>query len=130
MPDLSQGSDKLRAAEGFPGAALWPNPLTAWSEAGGACLKACAAWQQELQRFFGARVEADLAVQKSLAECRSLGDAAKLQQEWAATAVNDYVNETGRLMEIVSRYAQPALNPAEPASRMAKDEPFRPRAAS
>jgi hypothetical protein len=126
MPEFSQAPDKSRGPELFPGAALWANPLGAWGEAGSTYLKACAAWQQELSRFFGARIEADIAAQRSLAECRNLADAAKLQQEWAATAVNDYVNEAGRMIEILSRCAQPAAATAEPTAR----DSFRARAAS
>jgi hypothetical protein len=128
MPEFTQATDKPRAVEFFPGAAAWTNPMMgAWGDAGGTCLRACVAWQQEVSRFFGARIEADIAAQKSLVECRNLADAAKLQQDWLATAVNDYVNEAGRLVEIMSSCvpaAQAAPEPSRP-----RDEPFRARAA-
>jgi hypothetical protein len=130
MPNISQGTENLRAAEQFAGLAAWANPMLAWGEASEAYLKAYAAWQKEMSRFIGARVDADVAARKSLAECNTLADAAKLQQDWAAATVNDYMNESGRLMEIAARCIPPAPAVSGPGPRAGKDESLRSRAAS
>jgi hypothetical protein len=125
MPEFAQGSEAPRLSELWQG--VPSNPMfAAWNEAGSAYLKACAAWQQEMSRFIGARVEADVTAQKSLAGCRNLADAAKLQQEWAASTVNDYFNEMGRLAEIASR----CMPGCQAASGVTKEAPPRARVAS
>ncbi len=125
MPEFAQGNDMSRTLDPFQGLVLSNPLLAAWGEAGTSCLKACAAWQQEMSRFVSARVEADVTAQKSLASCHSLADAAKLQQEWAAATVNDYFNEIGRLVEITSSYA-----PSGQAAAPVKEGPVRTRVAS
>ncbi len=130
MPEFAQGNDLSRTSDPFQGMSILSNPvLAAWGEAGNSYLKACAAWQQEMSRFIGARVEADVSAQKSLAACRNLADAAKLQQEWAAATVNDYFNEVGRLVEIASRCA-PGAQAVASAAAAIKDAPPRARVAS
>lgn len=130
MPELTQGNDLSRQSDPFQGLSMLSNPmLAAWSEAGSSYLKVCAAWQQEMSRFIGARVEADVSAQKSLAACRNLADAAKLQQDWAATTVNDYFNEVGRLVEIASRCA-PGSQAVETATAAVKEGLPRARVAS
>jgi hypothetical protein len=126
MPEFAQGNDMSRTSDPFQGMSMLSNPMmAAWGEAGVSYLKTCAAWQQEMSRFLGARVEADVTVQKSLASCRSLADAAKLQQEWAATTVNDYFNEIGRLVEIASNCV-----PGGQAATPGREGPPRARVAS
>jgi hypothetical protein len=131
MPEFAQGNDLPRTSNPFQDLSVLSNPvLAAWGEAGTSYLKACAAWQQEMSRFLGARVEADVAAQKSLASCRSLADAAKLQQEWAAATVNDYFNEVGRLVEIASSCVPSGQAAAPAAAGVVKEGPQRARVAS
>jgi hypothetical protein len=131
MPEFAQGNDLSRTSDPFQGLSVLSNPvLAAWGEAGTSYLKACAAWQQEMSRFIGARVEADVTAQKSLASCRSLADAAKLQQEWAAATVNDYFNEIGRLVEIVSSCVPCSQADASATAPVVREGPQRARAAS
>jgi hypothetical protein len=131
MPEFVQGNDTSRTSDPFQGLSMLSNPVVAaWGEAGASYLKACAAWQQEMSRFIGARVEADVTAQKSLASCRNLGDAAKLQQEWAAATVNDYFNEIGRLVEIASSCVPGGQAVASAAAAAIKEGPVRARVAS
>ena len=131
MPEFAQGNDLSRTSDPFQGLSVLSNPvLSAWGEAGTSYLKACAAWQQEMSRFLGTRVEADVTAQKSLASCRSLADAAKLQQEWAATTVNDYFNEIGRLVEIVSSCVPCGQVAASTPAATVKEGPQRTKVAS
>lgn len=64
--------------------------------------KACLAWHEEVMRFTAERLQRDSELGQALAGTRSWADAAKLHQEWAASALRDYTNETTRLLEIAS----------------------------
>ncbi len=64
--------------------------------------KACLAWHEELLRFTAERLQRDSELGQALASTRNWADAAKLQQEWAASAIRDYTNETTRLFEIAA----------------------------
>lgn len=64
--------------------------------------KACLAWHEEVLRFAAARLQRDSELGQALANTRNWADAAKLQQEWAASAIRDYTSETTRLFEIAA----------------------------
>jgi hypothetical protein len=64
--------------------------------------KACLAWHEEILRFAAERLQRDSELGQALANTRSWADAAKLQQEWATSALRDYTNETTRLFEIAA----------------------------
>lgn len=64
--------------------------------------KACLAWQEEIMRFAATRLQRDTELGQALAGTRSWTDAAKLQQEWAASAIRDYTTGTTRLFEIAA----------------------------
>ncbi len=64
--------------------------------------KACLAWHEEILRFATERLQRDSELGQALANTRSWADAAKLQQEWATSALRDYTNETTRLFEIAA----------------------------
>ena len=66
------------------------------------CSKACLAWHEEILRFATERLQRDSELGQALANTRNWADAAKLQQEWAASALRDYTNETTRLFEIAA----------------------------
>ena len=94
-----------------PAAKLWDSwnfPMSAgfW-QAGEAYTKACADWQQELTRFTSARLEECRELQQALAKCRTMGDVAKLQQEWAMVAARAYITEATRLAGIFAKLVQP-----------------------
>lgn len=107
MPEsgLNVGMDNIANAQ--PGQSAWAHPTGgAWSHAREAYLKSCLEWQQEVARFLGARVNANISAQQSLTACRSWADAGKLQQEWAAATMKDYLDESSRLLDIATRCAQ------------------------
>jgi hypothetical protein len=66
------------------------------------CSKACLAWHEEVMRFAATRLQRDSELGQALVSTRNWADAAKLQQEWAASALRDYTNETTRLFEIAA----------------------------
>ncbi|MSP49042.1 MAG: phasin family protein [Alphaproteobacteria bacterium] len=73
---------------------------------GEACTKTWLEWQEEWLGFVGARLKSDVEAQKCLAECENLSDAAKIQQDWLATAGRAYFEEAGKLMQITTRAAR------------------------
>src|SRR5436309_1325628 len=58
--------------------------------------------QDEIMRFATARIDSDVALGRSLADCRSWTDASKLQQDWAVSTLHDYVDETNRLVRLAT----------------------------
>ena len=87
--------------------------------------KACLAWHEEVMRFAAERLQRDSELGQALVSTRSWADAAKLHQEWAASALRDYTNETTRLFEIASdagaKMTQASAATAEEAGQAAMD---------
>jgi hypothetical protein len=96
--------------------------IDALMHSGEAYAKACLAWQEEVCRFLGSRLQWDGRVTAALAKCRSLTELAEIQQDWARTTAQDYVEEVGRLTQIASSLVpawlpRAAPRPASPQSR-------------
>lgn len=87
--------------------------------------KAYLAWQEEILRFAATRLQRDSELGQALANTRSWADAAKLQQEWTASTIRDYTNETTRLFEIAadagSKITESSLPATSAGGRMATD---------
>lgn len=87
--------------------------------------KACLAWHEEVLRFAAARLQRGSELGQALANTRNWADAAKLHQEWAASALRDYTDETTRLLELAadagSKLAQNSTQAAGAAGQMATD---------
>jgi hypothetical protein len=69
---------------------------------GEACSTACQAWQQEVARFVAARLESDGELGRKLMTCGSWSEALRLQQDWAGTMAQDYLNQTKRMIQLAS----------------------------
>jgi hypothetical protein len=131
MPESGVNAETTRNAESWAGLSTWTNPvMPGWGQAGEAYLNACSEWQREIARFFGTRVNADICAQQSLAACRSWTDASKLQQDWVAATMKDYLDESGRLFDIVTRCAQGMCCAAEAAGSTNASAPAVMRVAS
>ena len=76
--------------------------LETFTSMGEPCGRACAAWQQEVLRFATERLRKDSDTGWRLASCQNWADAAKVQQEWAQTTVEDYFAEANRLAQLAS----------------------------
>jgi len=101
MGMMDSGQDVGRDATAFA-AAFFNGPIDALMRTTESCSKACLAWHEEILRFATERLQRDSELGQALASTRSWADAAKLHQEWAASALRDYTNETTRLFEIAS----------------------------
>jgi len=96
------------------------HPLAAFSgpvldnlmRTGEAYAKACLAWQEEILRFVGARVECARDAGESLAKCESPGDFAELQKTWMMTAAQDYFEGANRLAQLTYKLLPSWLPPA------------------
>jgi len=69
---------------------------------GEAYSRALLGWQNELLRFAGARLRTDTEFGRSLVGCRDWMEAARLQQSWLNAAVQEYVEEAGRLLRLAT----------------------------
>lgn len=58
---------------------------------------------EEISAFFTKRVQHDMELSRSITGCDDWQKAADLQQNWARTAMEDYMAETMRLMQIYSQ---------------------------
>lgn len=69
---------------------------------GNACGRAYLAWQDELLRFTSTRLRRDAEFGSNLLKCDKWEDAARLQQSWVASTVDDYVSEANKLFELAA----------------------------
>lgn len=97
--------------------------LDAFTQAGQAYFNGLAAINQEMASFMQTRLRHDMELGESLARCRSLADATKVQSEWLKQATDDYAAETRKLVEMSSGLMRESLATAEPssASRQAEE---------
>ncbi len=98
--------------------------LEALMHSGEAYTKACLAWQQEVYRFLGSRLNWDGRVTAALAKCRTLSELAEVQQDWAMTAARDYFDEANRLAQIASSFVPSWLPCAAPRSETPRSRPI------
>jgi hypothetical protein len=66
-------------------------------------------WQREMTDFMLARMQADLELQRSAAECKNIFDLIRLQQRWTQAAARSYLEESRRLGEIAKDATQDGL---------------------
>jgi hypothetical protein len=72
---------------------------------------ACAEWQQEMARFISNRLKSDADAGLRMLSCHTWNDATEIQQEWAATVLNDYFDEANRLAELSSTMSSNFFQP-------------------
>jgi hypothetical protein len=58
-----------------------------------------AAMREELTNFVQRRVDANMETMREWSECRSINEALTLQQRWVQRAVEQYVDESNRIIE-------------------------------
>ena len=100
-----------------PAVSPFRNPLfDIFAAAGENYAKACQAWQQEIVRFTVARFQNDSKFTQRLSACQNWADAAQVQQEWAATMAQDFMEEGNRLTQLASTLGAELTSPpaAEP----------------
>lgn len=74
--------------------------LEAWTQMSKMLMDRLAAWQTETTRFVAKRLEEDLASQRELAACRSPSEAVEICSAYTRRAMQDYVEEVGRVSDI------------------------------
>jgi len=85
--------------------------MDAFTKASQAYVSGMAAVNGEVFRFVTRRLRHDVEVGQSLAGCDDLSKAASLQQDWARKAMDDYMAETGKLMELASKATMESWKP-------------------
>jgi hypothetical protein len=84
-----------------------------------AYINGIAAVNREIASFLQARFQHDIALGESLARCRTLADASKVQNDWLKQAHDDYTAESHKLFELGSSLMRASSAPAA-ATRSAK----------
>jgi hypothetical protein len=59
-------------------------------------------WQNEIVRFAAARLGRGIELGRSLMDCRTWTDASRAQQDWAVSTLEDYADETSRLIQLAT----------------------------
>lgn len=96
----------------MPAVSPFRNPLfDIFAAAGENYAKACQAWQQELVRFTVSRFQNDSKFTQRLSACQNWADAAQVQQEWAATMAQDFMEEGTRLSQLASTLGAELVTP-------------------
>jgi hypothetical protein len=117
-------SDKATARDA---AGLQAQLADAWSQQAGRSGETYgrffAAMRDETTDFVQRRVDANMAAMREWFECRSLNDVLALQQRWAQSAVEQYVDQGNRILETcrlaaadLTEAAQPAVEAEKPAT--------------
>lgn len=110
--------DSTSVTNPWDGFTAWTGPMmAAVGQAVQNCADACAEWQQEIARFSGARFDEDRRAQAALTSCRNFGDIMKIQQDWGAKAARDYFDETTRLVQVATKFAQAGMAPFHAAEK-------------
>lgn len=97
-------SAPLPTLEQFEGVAAFNNAATeALMKASRAYWDALSELNGELSGFFTKRLQHDMELGQSMAGCNDLQEIARLQQDWARTAMEDYAAEATKLLQLYSR---------------------------
>ena len=86
-----------------PAAALGRTGTVVWAD--------MTALNEELMAFGQRRLEVNMAHNQSLLECRSLEDLYRVQSEFAASAARQYIDESGRLMGLMTKLVMDCWTP-------------------
>ena len=96
--------------------------MDAFGEASRAYVNGMAAVNGEVFRFLSQRLRRDVETGQTMARCDDWSKAASLQQDWARAAMEDYMAESSRLMELTSKATMESWQPLyEGATRAARE---------
>lgn len=87
------------AAQSQPMTGVAGSMVDAFMHSSEAYTRAWLAWQEEVLRFLGSRLQWDGKVSAAFAKCRTVAELAEIQQDWALRTARDYFDEVGRLMQ-------------------------------
>ena len=80
-------------------------------DSGTALWRDVAAVNEELFAFGRQRLQANLARNDTLLQCRDLEDVYRLQSDFASSTAQQYIEESGRLMSLMTRLALDCCSP-------------------
>jgi len=60
-------------------------------------------WQRELVRFITSRIQIDSRHIQQLVTCQNWADAARLHQDWALSAAQEFAKQANTLFQIASK---------------------------
>lgn len=67
----------------------------------------------EVLQFLAERVRQDVELQHRLLHCKDMTELHKIQAEFVQTAIDRYTEETGKLVELTSKFWAPPEKPAK-----------------
>jgi hypothetical protein len=85
---------------------VFPDVMSGWMSLATANVQT---WQSEWTNFIARRMEQDRLAMQRFASCRDILEVAKVQQDWFAETMAEYLSESRRLAAIA---AEPAKTPA------------------
>lgn len=104
MSEYTQGGARF-GAESSPFATGSLRPMfEAAARTGNAYSRAYLSWQSEILRFTSARLQRDAEFGSDLLKCDKWADAARVQQSWMKSTVEDYINEANKLLELATDF--------------------------
>ena len=62
----------------------------------------------EVLQFLAERVQKDVELQHRLLHCRDMGELHKIQAEYMQTAIDQYTAETGKMIEMATKFWLPS----------------------
>jgi hypothetical protein len=85
-----------------------------------ASFKAAIALQEELMTFASHRIQENASMSEALLKCRNWEDALRMQQDWARSTAEEYLQESSKFIELTRQAMQvgfaPFMRVAEKAS--------------
>jgi hypothetical protein len=76
-----------------------------------ASFRAAIALQEELMSFATHRIQENASVSEALLKCRNWEDAFRMQQDWARSTAEEYLQESGKFMELTRQAVQVGIAP-------------------
>lgn len=92
-----------------------------WVHSSDVYLTGLSAWIAEAARFSERRLQEDRATLHCLRECSTWPELAALQAKWAATALQDYLSEAGRIGQLLQRCTAGTAQAADGAQAEARE---------
>jgi hypothetical protein len=79
-----------------------------------------AALNEEILGFAASRMQRTSEASEQIMKCKDLGEALRIQQEWARSMTEQYMQEASRIMEMTTKAALSGLNVTEARDEIKK----------
>lgn len=105
----------------FQGLSVSPrSDMQALTGLGQTYVRSVARWHEEMSRFLSHRFGKDAKAIHAAAGCKDIPALLSVQQKWANEMVNDYLEQSSRMVTVVAEMGDSALDQTGPDSQEAK----------